>query len=250
MHIRTIPFKKLAPYIKPLVMRKFFLIFLVLFSTFILSAQDLVIQEQTPTVALGFQPQSFGYNAAEIDLDFRLSPRNWLTIAPKLQFGNSTANNYMYDAYDAIKSGFGLALTYRYFPLTPKSIKTGDGSGPFVSLCGEFLSTKYQYYGNRYVSYTDNVGNEGFTIEEDYSYTENPIQLGVSVNVGYNWRIFDILYLEGFLGVGVRSSGYVYDSQKNFNLGEYSWDTGYSGYFVSSGFRIGVFLNRYKYGQK
>jgi len=48
----------------------------------------------------------------------------------------------------------------------------------------------------------------------------------------------------------VKMSDYQYDAEKNFDLGEYNWDTGYSGYIVSSGFRIGVYLNRYKYVQK
>lgn len=213
-------------------------------------AQELAIQEQSPTVALGFQPQSFSYKAAEIDLDLRIKPRNWLTIAPKLQFGNPTAINYFYDATDAIKSGYGLALTYRYFPLTSKTRRFTDGSGPFVSICGDVLSTNYSYLGNRYVPYTDTHGNEAFTIEENYPYDELVSRLGMSVNVGYNWRIFDILYLEGYLGVGVRTSNYEYDPQKGFDLGDNEWDTGYSGYCVSGGFRIGVFLNRYKYVAK
>ncbi len=215
------------------------------------NAQDLVIKEQTPTMALGFRPQSFSYKAAEIDLDLRLTPRNWLTIAPKLQFGNPTSNSYFYDATDAIKSGFGLGLTYRYFPLTSKTKKLNDGSGPFVSLSGDFLTTDYYYLGNRRVPYTDPLsGTGGYTIESDYPYNERLSNVGLSCNIGYNWRIFDILYLEGYLGVGVRSSGYVYDPNKGFNLGEYEWDTGYSGYQVSGGFRFGVFLNRYKYEYK
>jgi hypothetical protein len=213
-------------------------------------AQDLLIQEQSPTVAVGFQPQSFSYKAAEIDLDLRLAPRNWLTIAPKLQFGNPTSIDYYYDPVDAIKNGYGLALTYRYFPLTSKTKRFTDGAGPFVSLSGDVLSTNYSYLGNRYVPYTDTHGNEAFTVESDYPYEELVSRLGLSVNVGYNWRIFDILYLEGYLGVGVRTSNYEYDRQKGFDLGSNEWDTGYSGYCVSGGFRIGVFLNRYKYVTK
>jgi hypothetical protein len=232
-------------------MKKILLALLLVVGTLPVLSQELVVKEQTPTLALGFQPQSFSYKAAEIDLDMRLSPRNWLTIAPKLQFGNPTTNTYFYEATDAIKSGFGLGLTYRYFPLTSKTKKLNDGSGPFVSLGGDFLSTDYYYLGNRKVPYTDPLGGiGGYTIEDDYPYNQNVTRIGLSCNIGYNWRIFDIMYLEGYLGVGVRSSGYVYDSEKGFNLGEYEWDTGYSGYLVSGGFRFGVFLNRYKYEYK
>lgn len=216
-------------------------------------AQDYDIVEQIPTLAIGFQPQSFGYKAAEIDFDMRLSPRNWLTIAPRLQFGSPGVNTYSYDYYsatDAIDKGFGLGLTYRYFPLTSRSKKLVDGAGPFVSTGLDYLLTDYSYIGRKYLPYTDQYGNTGYTINDEFPYRQSVSQLGLSVNIGYNWRIFDIMYLEAYLGVGVKMSDYQYDAEKHFDLGEYSWDTGYSGYIVSSGFRIGVYLNRYKYVQK
>jgi hypothetical protein len=213
-------------------------------------AQDYKIKEQAPTLALGFQPQSFTYKAAEIDLDVRLSPRNWLTIAPRLQFGNAEASEYFYDATDAIKKGYGLGLTYRFFPLTSRMKKLNDGMGPFVSASGDFLTTDYSYIGTKYIPYTDIYGNEGFTVNDEFPYTQKISRMGMSVNIGYCWRFLDILYMEGYVGVGVRMSDYTYDPEKNFNLGEYSWDTGYSGYHVSGGFRFGVYLNRYKYQEK
>lgn len=210
-----------------------------------LFAQDYVVKEQIPTMAIGFQPQSFTYNAAEIDFDLRLSPRNWLTFAPRLQFGSPLNSSYYYDPIDAIKSGYGVGLTYRYFPVTSRTRKLTDGAGPFVSVGLDYLSTDYSYLGDRYTNVLE--PSSGFTVESGVRYNQSCSQLGLSVNIGYNWRIFDIMYLEAFLGVGVKSSDYVFNAERNFNLGENYWDTGYSGYFVSNGFRIGVYLNRYKY---
>lgn len=226
-------------------MKKFLLSVSVLVFTSPLFAQDYIVQEQIPTMAIGFQPQSFIYNAAEIDFDLRLSPRNWLTIAPRLQFGSPLNSSYYYDPTDAIKNGYGFGLTYRYFPVTSRTRKLSDGAGPFVSAGLDYLKTNYSYLGNRYTNVLD--PSSGFTIESGVRYNESSSQLGLSVNIGYNWRIFDIMYLEAFLGVGVKSSDYMYDVEKGFNLGESYWDTGYSGYYVSNGFRIGVYLNRYKY---
>jgi len=226
-------------------MKNFLLAVAFLVFTSPLFAQEYVVKEQVPTMAIGFQPQSFSYNAAEIDFDLRLSPRNWLTIAPRLQFGNPLSSSSFYDPIDAIKNGYGVGLTYRYFPLTSRTRKLTDGAGPFVSAGLDYLTTNYSYLGNRYTNVLD--PSSGFTIESGVRYNQSCSQLGLSVNIGYNWRIFDIMYLETFLGVGVKSSDYLYDSERGFNLGGNTWDTGYSGYFVSNGFRIGVYLNRYKY---
>ncbi len=216
-----------------------------------LFAQEYVVKEQIPTMAIGFQPQSFTYNAAEIDFDLRLSPRNWLTIAPRLQFGSPLSSSYYSfntDPIDFIKNGYGVGLTYRYFPVTSRTRKLTDGAGPFVSVGLDYLLTNYSYLGERYVEVLE--PSTGFTIESGVRYNEACSQLGLSVNIGYNWRIFDIMYLEAFLGVGVKSSDYAYNVERHFNLGQNYWDTGYSGYFVSNGFRIGVYLNRYKYDLK
>lgn len=226
-------------------MKNLFLSVAVLVFSSPLFAQEYVVKEQTPTMAIGFQPQSFTYNAAEIDFDLRLTPRNWLTIAPRLQFGSPLSSSYFYDPIDAIKNGYGFGLTYRYFPVTSRTRKLTDGAGPFVSVGLDYLLTNYSYLGNRYTNVSS--PSSGFTIESGVRYNEACSQLGLSVNIGYNWRIFDIMYLEAFLGVGVKSSDYLYDVERGFNLGENYWDTGYSGYFVSNGFRIGVYLNRYKY---
>ncbi|HET9571144.1 MAG TPA: hypothetical protein VFP20_07025 [Bacteroidales bacterium] len=228
-------------------MKNLLLAFVVLFFATPIFAQEYVIKEQIPTFALGFQPQSFTYKAAEIDMDVRLSPRNWLTIAPRLQFGNPKFNSYFYDPTDAIDKGFGLGLTYRYFPLTSRTRKMNDGMGPFVSAAMDLLQTDYHYIGRKYLPYTDLYGIDGYTIDNDFEYKETVANLGISVNIGYSWRLFDIMYMETYLGVGVKMSDYVYNTERNFNLGKNYWDTGYSGYYVSSGFRIGVYLNRYKY---
>lgn len=212
-----------------------------------LFAQEYIIKEQVPTLAIGFQPQSFTYKAAEIDFDLRLSPRNWLTIAPRLQFGNPRYNSYLYDPTDAIDQGIGLGLTYRFYPLTARTRTMYDGVGPFVSTGMDYLQTNYRYVGTSYPVYTDEWGNSGYTVDDNYRYNDKVSNLGLSVNIGYSWRLFDIMYLEAYLGVGVKMSDYNYDSSRGFDLGQNYWDTGYSGYYVSNGFRLGVYLNRYKY---
>lgn len=213
-------------------------------------AQDYIIKEQIPTVALGFQPQSFTYKAAEIDLDLRVAPRNWLTIAPRLQFGTPLLDpiDYGWNPTDDIENGYGIGLTYRYFPITSRTKRMTDGVGPFVSAGLDYMNTGYQYMGTSNVNHYDADGNwEGFLLDESTVFRQKVNNLGLTVNIGYNWRIFDIMYMEAFLGVGVKRSDYTYDPTRRANLGENTWDTGYSGYFVSNGFRIGVYLNRYKY---
>jgi hypothetical protein len=216
----------------------------------VFAQDDYKVVEQAPTIGIAFQPQSFSYNAAEIDLDIRLKERQWLTIAPRIQFGNPEAETYFSDAVSAIKNGVGLGLTYRYFPLTRYTRKRTDGKGPFVSVGLDYLRTNYHYLGKSQVPYVDEYGVQGFTIDYETPYDETVQRFGGAVNIGYAWRIFDILYMEGFMGVGTRYSDYTYQSDKGRNLGEHAWDTGFSGYCMTGGFRVGVYLNRYRYTYK
>jgi len=227
-----------------IIMRKL-LFFAVAFCLFLpLQAQEAYNppKEQNPTVAIAIVPQSFANNIAELNLDIRLADRQWLTIAPLFQFGDN--NDYYYEALDAIKSGIGLGLNYRYFPLTRRARPFSDGKGAFVSAGLRGLSTSYEYTGNIYTNYTDQYYNSGL-IRTTAPYKEQLSQVGFDVNIGYVLRFFDILFVESYMGVGTRYSNYEYDSTKGLNLGKYTGDTGFSGYCFTGGIRFGIFLNRY-----
>lgn len=230
-------------------MNKFFIFLLAWCLVLPLFAQhDYKVVEQAPTIGIAFQPQSFSYNAAEIDLDLRLKERQWLTIAPRIQFGDSGSDMYFSNAISAIKNGFGLGLTYRYFPLTRYTREFTDGKGPFISVGLDYLRTRYEYIGQSVVPYTDQYGTEGLsTIDYETPFHETVQRFGGSVNLGYVWRLFDILYVEGSMGLGSRYSDYTYNPGNGHNLGQDSWDTGFSGYCMTGSFRIGVFLNRYRF---
>lgn len=217
-------------------------IVLCLFST--LKAQDegFALKEQNPTLAVAIVPQSFAYNSAELNLDVRVTDRQWLTIAPIFQF--SDKNSYFYDARDAIKSGFGLGFNYRYFPLTRYSRRLSDGKGPFIAAGLRGQTTTYEYTGNLYVPYTDGYDNTGL-VPSETPYKDRVSQIGFDVNIGYVLRMFDILFVEGYMGIGTRYSNYEYDATKGLNLGASRWDTGFTGYCFTGGLRFGIFLNRY-----
>jgi hypothetical protein len=212
-----------------------------------LQAQDIKpsFKEQVPTIAVAIAPIQFAFNTAQIDLDLRIKERQWLTISPRLQFGSPDEDYYYYEAMNTIRKGFGLGLNYRYFPLTRSSKRNSDGLGPFISGGIKGMSTTYDYMGNSYINYTDDYGVIGYTINSETSYVEDVSQVTFEVNIGYDLRIFDILFAEAYLGVGAKYSGYDYDGSKGLNLGENSWDTGYSGYTFTGGIRIGIFLNKY-----
>jgi len=203
-----------------------------------------LVKEKDPTVAVAFSLLPFAYNTAEINLDLRLKERQWLSIAPRLQYGDNSSY-YYYDPMNTIKNGVGLGLTYRYFPLTRMSVTQSDGCGPFISggLIGQ--TTLYDYIGNRYTNYTDEYGIDGFYITGDKSYQERVSQLSVDICLGYSVRLFDVLFAEGFIGLGSRFSNYTYDERKGFDLGENAWDTGFTGYTLTGGFRVGILLDKY-----
>lgn len=202
-----------------------------------------LVKEKDPSVAVAFSLMPFSYNTAEIDVDLRLKERQWLTIAPRVQYADNAG--YVYDAMDAIKSGVGLGLTYRYFPLTRKSHKHTDGCGPYISGSLRGQTTLYKYKGNSYVNFTDDYGIDGFYVVGDKSYLERTSQLSVDICLGYSLRLFDVLFADAFIGLGSRFSDYAYDERKGFDLGENSWDTGFTGYTLTGGFRLGIFLDKY-----
>lgn len=204
---------------------------------------DTPIKEKDPTVALAFSLMPYAFNTAEIDVDIRLKERQWLTIAPRMQYGKT--DDYAYSPMNTIKNGLGLGLNYRYFPLNRKSHTLSDGIGPFVSAGLRGQATLYDYIGNRYMTYTDDYGIDGFYVLGDQSYEEWVSQLSVDICLGYSLRMFDIIYLEASIGLGSRISNYTYDEKKGFNLGENQWDTGFTGYGLTGGFRLGIFLDKY-----
>ncbi len=225
-------------------MKKTLLPILACLLSVIASAQtDNLVKEKDPTVAVAFSLTPYMFNTAEIDLDIRLKERQWLTIAPRMQYG--TSPDYYYMPMNTIKNGLGLGLIYRYFPLNRRSVVNSDGVGPFISGGLRGQATLYNYMGNRYVDYTDEYGIDGFYIVGDKSYEEWVSQLSVDICLGYSFRVFDVIYMEGFLGLASRISNYTYDERKGFDLSESAWDTGFSGYSMTGGIRVGIFLDKY-----
>lgn len=226
------------------------IVLLVLISVLIIkvNAQEFKpsFKENAPTLSLSVSPFSFFMNKAEIGLDFRLKERQWLSVTPILQFRNTYGDiNTVYDTWDAVKEGFGIKLNYRYFPLTRTSKSINDGLGPFVSAGIRGMSTTYDYIGNSYVEFTDVYGTLGYVMNGNTHFNENVTQLGLEVNIGYSLRLFDILFAETYIGMGAKYSDYEHDPVRGLDLGGDNYDTGYSGYAVTGGFRIGIFLNKY-----
>lgn len=201
--------------------------------------------EKSPSVGLAFSLIPFTYNTAEIDLDIKLKDRHWLTVAPRLQYGGGNQDSYYYSTYEYIKNGVGLGLNYRYFPMTRSTRPHTDGFGPFVSAGLRGQTTLYAYEGNRYVSYTDDYGNTGYYVLGDQPYEDRVSQLGLDICLGYSLRLFDILYAEAYMGLGTHFSNYTYNPAKGLDLGDNPWDTGYTGYSLAGGIRIGIFLDKY-----
>jgi len=202
--------------------------------------------ERAPTIAVAVPLITFAYNTAEIDIDLRLAERQWLTIAPRLQFGKPEGDGYYYDAMDAIKKGFGLGLNYRYFPLTRSAKHYSDGVGPFVSAGIRGQATTYEYRGQQSYYYDYYETDHSLVSVDAPYYSEDIWQIGAEVNIGYSMRFFDILFAEAYIGMGAKYSNYDYDEgYDQFNLGGDSWDTGYTGYCLTGGLRIGIFLNKY-----
>lgn len=225
-------------------MKQTVLLILACLITAVAAAQtDNLIKEKDPTLGVAFSLLPFAFNTAEIDVDIRLKDRQWLTIAPRMQYAKQS--DYGYNPMSTIKNGLGLGLNYRFFPLSRMSVIKSDGTGPFVSAGLRGQSTLYDYLGNNYVDYTDDYGIDGFYVVGNQPYQEWVSQLALDICLGYGVRLLDVIYLEGSVGLGSRISNYTYDERKGFDLGENEWDTGFSGYTLTGAIRVGIFLDKY-----
>lgn len=204
------------------------------------------IKEKNPVYAVAIPPFSFTHRGAEINLDIQVKERQWLTIAPSWQFGRpyEPSNQYFYEE-DAIRNGVGLALRYRYFPITRSVRYRSDGCGPFIMAGLGYRITRYEYDYDNPVFPTDLVLGNHVGIWPVGPYKEWVHQGTFEGCLGYSLRWLDLFFLEVYAGIGTRISPYRYDAHKGLNLGEDYMDTGYTGNELIGGIRIGLFLDRY-----
>jgi hypothetical protein len=199
-----------------------------LFLAFGLSGQDIAIKEKT--FGVGMVPQYAFSNGARIDFDIRLSEKgHWLVLAPQLYISNGNSGLWDYDRL----SGTGLDLQHRIFLRhTPEPMGVYMAYGPVI----QFFSVRDQGLE----AYGFKEGDDNYIGLNEKMIRTNIFKLGGNLIFGYQTVLNESLYLDFYLGTGIRFS---YDNRKTGLHSYYnkSWvDLGYSGTLMVGGFRLGL----------
>lgn len=212
-------------------MRNLFIILLILpLSLFSQTTEKL---SEAKSFSLGIVPQYTAINGLRFDLDFRLKnkPNHYIVVAPQLYI--STKANWDWD-YKTM-AGAGLELQHKIF-LNDESVKDAIyvAYGPvfnYFSVTDEGLTAK---------EFIDNGGNYIGLVEQDM--TTNIFKFGGNFIIGVKFTIGESLFIDPFVGLGIRFS--VDDKTTGLHgyYNEWWGDMGYSGTLLVGGIRIGVYL--------
>ncbi len=188
---------------------------------------------EAKSFSLGIVPQYTAINGMRFDLDFSLKnkPNHCIVVAPQLYI--STRGNWDWD-YKSM-AGAGLELQYKIFlNEKPGNEAVYFAYGPvfnYFSVTDEGLTVK---------EFIDNGGNYIGLVEQEM--TTNIFKLGGNFLIGVKFTLGESLYIDPYIGLGIRFS---FDDKTTGLHGYYNewWgDMGYSGTLLVGGIRLGVFL--------
>lgn len=209
-------------------MRKLLLLFFLLpFSVF---SQNENSEPSETKFSVGVVPQYAIISGLRADFDFKLNSKNhWLVVAPQLYLSNSDNFNNEYNSM----FGIGVEIQHKIFmkkELNKKGIYFAYGpTFNYYSVKDDGLTTKaFVEDGGSYIGL------------EDGEITTNIVKFGGNFIVGAQFVIADFMYIDPYVGMGMRFS---YDNQTS-GLHDYynDWwaDMGYSGTLMVGGVRIGI----------
>ncbi|SHE74220.1 hypothetical protein SAMN05444274_102256 [Mariniphaga anaerophila] len=204
---------------------------LFLFFPLLISAQN-ITEEKTKqlTFGVGVVPQYAILNGMRIDFDYKLNDKNqWLVVAPQVYL--SSDPNFTWD-YNSM-TGFGIELQHKVF--LNKEFKTVN---PYFAYGPTFNYFSVQDDGLTARSYNEDGGNYIGLVEDEM--TTRIFKFGGNIILGLHYFLFDNLYMDAYVGTGIRFS---YDNQTSGLHGYYNdwWaDLGYSGTLMVGGIRFGV----------
>jgi len=190
-------------------------------------------------------PQYIISNGLRIDLDFhKKNTPNWLIVSPYYYFDHSSVDPLnlggsedYYDPYTYDQMiGFGMGIGQKTF-LSRESVSHGF----YLHYSGTYKF--FDIDGNNYtwVEYTgeDDLPYQGMQYLE---YTMQIHSLGASATVGYQYQVLPSLYLDVFLGFGVKYSFHHSPDNVTVKYNRGINDFGYTGTHMVGGIRIGIGL--------
>lgn len=191
-------------------MKNTIILLAVLVASFSASAQDDMNVGDEQNFAISFSPQHLITGGMRMDIDFPVTEKTWLTIAPTLYYVDNTS---MWDAEYTSYTGVGVLANYRYFP-SSEGIYAG-------------LGLNYRHLNTDYTVWNEDI--ERSTKFNTY---------GFDLTFGYQFILVDQLFMDLYLGWGFRySTEEIEDEDINWN--DAILDLAYSGFLPVAGLRLG-----------
>lgn len=226
-----------------------FLTLLLFASTFLTLKAQLPEKKEYDFLVSGV-PQYLITKGIRIDFDIHQKETSkWLILSPYYYSDHSPDNDeYYYDGYGYADmsdpynfdqmTGFGMGIARRTF-LSKKPVSEG-----FYLSYG--VSYKYfNIYGNGdYSTWVEFTGDDDLLYQrmEDIEYNLYIHSMGANAMVGYQKQVIPSLYVDAFIGFGIKYS--IHTSPENvttkYNRG-YT-DYGYTGTHLVGGIRLGIGL--------
>lgn len=189
-------------------------------------------------------PQYLFTNGLRLDADLNLNNSNsWWTISPYFYSDKSSIDPFDFTADDEYNSrsydkmqGFGLGIERRY--ILTKKVKS---EGFYLKYGATYK--KFTIEGSNF-TFREYIGDDGLTYQGmrqgDYSIDINSIMGNICI--GYQFEIMPKLYLDTFMGFGLKYSHHNSSDKVTTKYNRSTIDYGYTGTMFVGGWRLGVAL--------
>lgn len=183
-----------------------------------------------------YMPQYLINNGIRLDIERKMKNVNtWIVVSPQL-FANYNKNTRFDEDYHYNKLiGAGLDISIKRFLIEKHSPK-----GIYISTGLDWVYTDISLTRPVWINTTEN--NLNYILPANKEYNQKINRIGINGTLGYETAVIEGLYIDVFVGFGLRYS--VYDSpyEPIFKFNEHTWDYGYTGTCVVAGFKIGIGL--------
>jgi hypothetical protein len=190
-------------------------------------------------------PQYIVSNGLRIDFDIhKKNSSRWLILSPYYYFDRSSVDllnlggsNDDYDPYSYDQMmGTGLGIAQKIF-LSKEPVSHGYYLHYGIT---------YKYFhidGNNY-TWIEYTGEDGLPYQhmQDIEYNMNIHSVAASANLGYQYQIMPALYLDLFIGFGVKYAFHYSPEHVTVKYNRGINDLGYIGTHMTGGIRIGIGL--------
>ena len=226
-------------------MKTIFLVFLSLILGFSRPIKAVEPEKKEYSLLIFGVPQYILSNGLRIDFDIqKKNTPNWLILSPYYYFNRASVDPL----------NLGGSSTY-YDPYSfDQMLGVGLGIGRKIFLSKEPVSEGYYlYYGATYkyfkvdgnnftwVEYTDEDGLN-YQHMEDIKYTLNIHSIAACANIGYQYQITPSLYLDLFIGFGVKYAIHSSPEKVTIKYNRGVDDLGFIGTHMTGGIRLGIGL--------